>query len=474
MYRTLFSLAGLAIVAWLPLIFVPHLHGTRRLAESAIFPLFLATLYVIGIAGVLSELGPGIMRDFGNVDGVLALLATESLALVAWIHILAFDQVVGLLIYRDNMRHRFVPLPVQSMILFLTLMFGPVGFLVYTVTRLATRRSGRVAWGSAAESELLAAVRPSEAVPVTTNRFADVRHGNSVPAMLLSLLRRERVLTGCALLAFALAGVCAAAAAVRGSWSVPPEGRLLDAFKFEAGVGIYFLTLTLLLPLSGMGSLARMRWVRWSAVIAVYFVSIEAVQALRGLDPRFTTAGNTLDQAAGAVFGVTALLLIVLFAVLARRFFRSDVLVDHQPLRAAVRYGIAATFFAFGSGLLMTVLRTRIVAETGNLMPLHAAGFHGIQAIPLVALLVGASALDGATQMRVTHAAGVAWLLLCASLLLQAVLGEQLFSVTPAGAGTTIAFLAWAACFGVAARAFRRSRQPFISPVGGSSGRWSI
>ena len=157
MYRTLFSLAGLAIVAWLPLILAPHWRITRRLAESAAFPLYLAVLYLVGIVGVLAELGPGIMRDFGNVDGVLALLATESLGLVAWIHILAFDQVVGLLIYRDNMRHRFVPLPVQSVILFLTLMFGPVGFLAYVVTRLAQRRSGRMAWGSAEENEPLAA-----------------------------------------------------------------------------------------------------------------------------------------------------------------------------------------------------------------------------------------------------------------------------------------------------------------------------
>lgn len=45
MYRTLFSLAGLAIVAWLPLILAPRWRGTRRLAETAVFPLYLAVLY---------------------------------------------------------------------------------------------------------------------------------------------------------------------------------------------------------------------------------------------------------------------------------------------------------------------------------------------------------------------------------------------------------------------------------------------
>lgn len=63
---------------------------------------------------------------------MVRLLANADAALVVWIHILVFDQLVGVFIYRDNMRERVAPLPVQSAILFLTLMFGPAGFLVYT------------------------------------------------------------------------------------------------------------------------------------------------------------------------------------------------------------------------------------------------------------------------------------------------------------------------------------------------------
>jgi hypothetical protein len=147
MYRTLFDLAGLAIIGWIPLIFVPLWRGTRRLAESALFPAYLAGLYVIGITSVLGEMGPGLMADFGSADGVLSLLQTEGLALVAWIHILAFDQVVGLLIYRDNMRYRFVPIWLQSLILVATLMLGPVGFLAYYVLRIPRRRARATAWG---------------------------------------------------------------------------------------------------------------------------------------------------------------------------------------------------------------------------------------------------------------------------------------------------------------------------------------
>lgn len=466
MYRTLFTLAGFAIVGWLPLILLPGWRWSRRLAESGVFPLYLSVLYFVGIAGVLAETGPGIMADFGNVDGVLALLRTESLGLVAWIHILAFDQVVGLLVYRDNMRHRFVPLPAQSVILFLTLMFGPVGFLGYAVARAF--RSGSLTWAEPGSGD--AAPRAGgERAPAPGTKFADLAEGDSVVRTIGALLRRERAIVACALLAFALAAVCAGVAAARGSWSVPPEGRLLDAFKFEVGVGIYFVTLAVLLPLADMSALGRRRWVGWTAAIAVYFVLIETVQAVRGLDPRFTRHGGTIDQVAGTLFGVTAIATIILFAIVARRFFRDDVLSDHRPLRTAIRYGIAAIVFAFGTGIAMSVLSTRIVAGTGSLMPLHAAGFHGLQAVPLIALFAGWSSLSPVVRTRLTHVAGIGWLLMCTGLLLQAMAGQTLTTPSPAGVLAGAGLALWASCLGVAAAAHMRVRRLTPGPVLGRS-----
>ena len=140
MYVLLFNLAGLAIVGWILLIFVPAWKGTRRVAELAVFPAYLAVLYVVGVVPVIVAAGPGVMLDFGNPAGVARLLANPDVAMVVWIHILVFDHLVGIFIYRDNMRERIVPLPVQSVILFLTLMFGPAGFLLYYGIRIARRR----------------------------------------------------------------------------------------------------------------------------------------------------------------------------------------------------------------------------------------------------------------------------------------------------------------------------------------------
>src|ERR1700704_3479612 len=137
MYLTLFNYAQFVILAWALLIFLPTWRVTRCLAPSAVVPAVLALFYVIGIVGLISNAGFGFVRDFGSADGVAKLMAQRDIALVAWIHFLAFDQLVAIFIYRDNLHHRYVPIPVQSLILFLTFMLGPVGFLSYYVIRWA-------------------------------------------------------------------------------------------------------------------------------------------------------------------------------------------------------------------------------------------------------------------------------------------------------------------------------------------------
>jgi hypothetical protein len=139
MYILLFNLAEPAILGWALLIFLPTWPVTRWIATRAAFPAYLALLYVIGVVPLVIGAGARIMLDFGSADGVVRLLADPNVALIAWIHILAFDQVAGIWIYRHNLRARVVPLPVQSAILFLTLMFGPAGFLVYYAACAAKR-----------------------------------------------------------------------------------------------------------------------------------------------------------------------------------------------------------------------------------------------------------------------------------------------------------------------------------------------
>jgi ABA DEFICIENT 4-like len=140
MYFLLFNVAAVAMIGWALMILFPTWRATRWIASRAVFPVYLAALYVVGVVALLAAAGPGIMREFASANGVVLLLSNPSVALVAWIHILTFDQLAGILIYRHNMRMNVVPLPVQSAILILTLMFGPAGFLVYYGTSAARNR----------------------------------------------------------------------------------------------------------------------------------------------------------------------------------------------------------------------------------------------------------------------------------------------------------------------------------------------
>lgn len=448
MYRTLFDLAGYAIFAWLLLIFLPGWRITRRIAESAVFPAYLAVLYVIGLVAVLREIGPGFMADFGSATGVLGLLTQESIAIVAWIHILAFDQVVALVIYRDNMRHRFVPVPVQSAIMAATLMLGPVGFLTYWLIRLLRTRS-LVAWG---EKHV-----PSDGSDIP--RYAEVTGGRRPPDAVFAIWRSQPVLFGLGVAGFTLASITAVIAAVNGGWLLGAEGRLLEAVKFDIAIGIYMVTLALIIPLAPFTHAARRRWLGWILVLGTFNYAMENVQAWRGLDPRFSSIAGSVDGFLSGVFFLSALGILVLFVDLLSRFWRDDAVPDHPALRLALRYATVAALYAFGVGIVMSLSGGRFLGAAGNMMPLHAAGFHGLQAVPLVALLCGAAATS-ATARQVTHVAGAGWLLLCTALAVQALVGIAPTQPGPtswlAAAGVTL----WAAAALMALRTRRWRAEP--------------
>jgi hypothetical protein len=456
MYRLLFDLAGFAIVGWLPLIFAPKWRLTRRIAESAIFPAYLAALYLVGAAAVLAELGPGIMADFGSAEGVLGILRMESVALIAWIHILTFDQVVAILIYRDNMRHRLLPLPVQSVLLVLTLMFAPIGFLAYWLVRLLRGRREGMAWdGGEAASGAERSREAAAAAPREPVRFSAVVTQRSVYGAVLALWRREKVVARLGMAGIALAAICTAVALVNGSWLLGAEGRLLEAAKFDIALGIYLLSLALLLPLAGFSERGHKRWVGWAVGFTIFNFAMENVQSWRGLDPRFSNLAGPVDQILGAIFFLSALGVMVLFILLVWPFFRSAALPDHPMLRVALRYAGSAALLGFASGIAMSVTGGRAVNGAGNIMPIHAAGFHGLQALPLVALLLGWSGLEVNAARPWIHLAGISWLLFCLGLILQPVLGRPTFQPGAPFAFSVIGILTWGAALLYAWRAAR-------------------
>jgi hypothetical protein len=465
MYAFLFNLAGVAMLGWLLLILLPTWRVTRWAAESFAFPVFLSVVYLLGIVPLLMQTGPGIMADYGTAEGVTGLLANPDIALVVWIHLLAFDQLAALFVYRDNMKHRHVPLPVQSVLLFATLMFGPAGFLAYYLLR-AWSHSRRAAREHPAETE------PGVGrVPAAAGVGAAVR---TAAAGALGVFRRERALTATALLGIALGIGCAVAIGVRGSELVGAEGHLRKAMSFDVAVGIYLLSLVMLVPLARWSRGGLVTWRVSLVLLSLYAFGMENVQIARGIDPRFTRVGSTLDQILGGLFFLAATGMIVSFAILAWKVLARRTDGADGPLLLALRYGSLATFAAFGAGFWMSAVQGSRAGAEGSILPLHAIGFHGLQALPLVAILLTWAGVAAHRARPWIHAAGLAWLAACAGIAWQTAQGRSVLELSPATGVAAGALLAWTVIAALSARNWMRggtaSSSPRVQPAAAGVG----
>ncbi len=282
------------------------------------------------------------------------------------------------------------------------------------------------------------------------------------PVPLREILRRTRVrlmenrpLVLMGVLGIVLGLICLAVLVARGGAPIPPEGDLTKSASFDIAIGIYLITLALLLPTAQFTDRGRRRWVRWLIGLIAYAYTIETVQIFRGVDPRFSKVATPPEQIAGLVFFLTALGVMVLFIIMAVRFFSSKRADANSPLLLAIRYGCFTAIGAFAAGIWMSVINSRHTGQSGNILPLHALGFHGLQAVPLVALLLIWAGADDDETRKWVHITGTAWVIACAAVAWQTIAGRSIFDLSPAmmvsafvlviwGAGAAFAFWRWA------------------------------
>ena len=123
--------------AWLLLALAPHHQLTQRLVHAIWVPLLLGPFYIWALFfGETAVEGAG----FGSLQGVMLLFQTPTAVLGGWIHYLVFDLFIGAWIVRDAKRegiNHWLTLP----FLFITLMAGPAGLMLYLLLRLALKRS---------------------------------------------------------------------------------------------------------------------------------------------------------------------------------------------------------------------------------------------------------------------------------------------------------------------------------------------
>jgi hypothetical protein len=123
--------------AWLLLAVVPHHRITQLLVHAIWMPLLLGPFYIWALFfGEPAAEGAG----FGSLQGVMLLFQSPTAVLGGWIHYLVFDLFIGAWIVRDAKRqgiNHWLTVP----FLFMTLMAGPAGLMLYLMLRLVLKRS---------------------------------------------------------------------------------------------------------------------------------------------------------------------------------------------------------------------------------------------------------------------------------------------------------------------------------------------
>ena len=120
----------IAILPWLFMIVLPTADITKTIINSNIFPLGLALVYAFYIFTTFDKSG----GNFMTLQGVEKLFSKREVLLAGWVHYLVFDLFVGAWEWRDALQHD-ISQWILAPCLVLTLMFGPVGYLVYFVVR---------------------------------------------------------------------------------------------------------------------------------------------------------------------------------------------------------------------------------------------------------------------------------------------------------------------------------------------------
>ena len=126
----IFSFANTAaLVPWLLMMLAPRWKWTRTIIFSFAFSILFAALYIIMMFSYFIEMG-----DFTTLEGIAEMFSIKELALIGWLHYLAFDLFVGSWELHDAQRIGLTHLLLVPCLLF-TFILGPVGLLLYLIIR---------------------------------------------------------------------------------------------------------------------------------------------------------------------------------------------------------------------------------------------------------------------------------------------------------------------------------------------------
>jgi hypothetical protein len=263
-----------------------------------------------------------------------------------------------------------------------------------------------------------------------------------------NIYEKERVLVWTGLFGIVIGLLCILFYLINGN-AIPPEGKWTKAITFNLAIGIFSLTLAVLLPYMQVSDRQR-KWFVYPLIVTFWIAyAIETIQNARGYDPRFAVAGTKLDSLIGLFLGIDSVFIIislVYFSVLVLKQKQSD----YSLIVLATRYSLFSIFIAIFAGVWMIMYAQMIMNSGGskpempNQMMLHFIGFHGLQAIPIIGWFATytTNLSDKKAKMQI-HIGGIAWLVVGISLFVQIAVGNHMFDFTAYLVIAMIAFINW-------------------------------
>jgi hypothetical protein len=204
-----------------------------------------------------------------------------------------------------------------------------------------------------------------------------------------------------------------------------PDLKLHKPSSICTAFGIFLATTALVMPLTGLSYRTRSRFQHLLCVAVYYGYAVEMIQVFRGVDPRFGKGNFYINILPGIVDGLLFAGVIVMYVWLMLQFFTAHSYRINPLMVLGIRYGLLASMVGFGTGIWMSVEQSRYF---GNIMSVHFLGFHGLQAAPILALLLARCTISKANRHGWLHAAGLLWLVLSVYSILPTSLGRSLFN----------------------------------------------
>lgn len=126
---------GIPLVGWILLSIAPKWKYTQFIVLNLVVVLLAGIYLTLAITNFGSAEG-----NFSSLAGVMKLFENPYAVVAGWVHYLAFDLTIGLLITLNAQKYGINHYLLVVPCLFFTLMLGPVGLLMYLIIRTIKTR----------------------------------------------------------------------------------------------------------------------------------------------------------------------------------------------------------------------------------------------------------------------------------------------------------------------------------------------